>query len=268
MLFPFLRTKMKKNWLKYIIALLAFAGIAGGSISYYRSKQYEIIHPTRGEITEAVYGLGKVKSNNRFEVIVGVISTVTHRFVEEGQFVLKGAPLIQFESSALFRAPFDGTITFAPLYQGETALPHVPTLRIEDLSNRYIELSLEQQAILRVRPGLPAKVSFESIRGKVLNGKVTAIFPREDEFLTHISVTGLDESVLPGMTADVTIEIGKIPDAILVPLKAVKNSMVIVNKNGRWQKIKVEVGHIDGLFAEIKGGTLSPQDDIRVKAEN
>lgn len=66
------------------------------------------------------------------------------------------------------------------------------------------------------------------------------------------------------MTADVTIEIGSIKDAILVPLNAVKNGMLTVRRNGKWQKIKVDVGHIDGLFAEIKNGNLSQQDEIRL----
>ena len=252
---------MKRLWY-VLLALILLIGIIS-AIFYYDSKKYETSHPKRGDIVEAVYGLGKVKSNNRFEVIVGVISTVTGRFVNEGDLVKKGDPLIQFES-AMFRAPFKGTVTYISLYQGETALPHTPILRLEDLSSRYIELSLEQQSMQRVRLGQPVKVSFESIRGKTLSGTVTAIFPREDEFLTRISVDGLDESILPGMTADVTIEIGSIKDALLVPLAALKNGYLTVRKNGQWKKIKVEVGHVDGLYAEIKNGSLSPEDKIRL----
>ena len=195
----------------------------------------------------------------------GVISTVTNRYVNEGELVDKGNPLIKFDEGALFRAPFKGTITFTSLYPGETAVPHIPILRMEDLNNCYIELSLEQQSILRVRVGQSAKVSFESIRGKILQGKVAAIFPREDEFLARISVEGLDSGILPGMTADVTIEIGAIRDATLIPLAAVTNGMITIRKNGHWHKVKVDVGHIDGFFAEIKSGLLSTDDEIRIK---
>lgn len=255
---------MKKAWALLAIPLLAAA--AASLVVYQQGRKFEIIHPHRGDITEAVYGLGKVKSNKRFEVILGVMSTVSRRHVNEGDLVKKGAPLIEFDSHAVFRAPFDGTVTFASVYPGETALPHTPVLRIEDLNERYIELSLEQQAALRVRRGQTAKISLESVRGQVLPGKVASIFPREDEFLARIDVEGLDASVLPGMTADVTVEIGKINDALLIPLKAVQNGTVSVRRSGRWQKIKVDVGHIDGLSAEVIGDALSSSDEIRVRS--
>jgi multidrug efflux pump subunit AcrA (membrane-fusion protein) len=248
------------------LSLVVVLAAAAGIYFYYQKEQYNIIHLSEGDLTEAVYGLGKVKSNNRFEVIVGVISTVTARYVHEGDFVKKGQPLIRFDD-ALFSAPFSGTVTYAKLYTGETAVPHVPVLRLEDLTNRYIELSLEQQSILRVRENQVAKVSFESLRGKVLVGKVASIYSREDEFLVRIEVENLDPQILPGMTADVTIEIGSIKNALLIPLTAIRNGMVTVRRGRGWEKVKVDVGHVDGLFAEIKKGSLQPNDEVRVKKE-
>lgn len=258
-------TKMQKKI--GIISLIVLILLILIGVKFYSARQFEVTHPTKGNITEAVYGLGKVKSNNRYEVIIGIISTVTQRFVNEGDFVKKNAPLIKFNDDTLFRAPFSGTITLANLYPGETALPNKPLLRLEDLSQRYLELSLEQQSILHVKVGQPAQVSFESLRGQVLAGHVTAIFPREDEFLARVSVDGLNETILPGMTADVTIEVGSIQNATLVPLAAVRSGVLNVFRQGSWQKIKVEVGRIDGLFAEIKSSDLTPSDQIRYKVE-
>jgi multidrug efflux pump subunit AcrA (membrane-fusion protein) len=256
---------MSKKSVLTITALLLAVTI--GTAAYYlRQRQYEIVHPKKGDLTEAVYGLGKVKSSKRFEAIVGVMSTVSRRFVNEGDAVKKGAPLIEFESHAVFRAPFPGTVTLAKLYEGETALPGIAVVRVEDLNNRYIEISLEQAAILRIKPGLKAKISFESQRGKIHDGVVTAIFPREDEFLVNVSIEDLDVNVLPGMSADVSIEVGTISNATLIPVKAIQNGVVTVRKDGRWKKIKVEVGHVDGISAEVKGDALSPDDEIRIKS--
>lgn len=257
-----------KHKITFLFLLILFLGI----IIYIgfekiRARQFEIIHPIKGNITEAVYGLGKVKSNNRFEVIIGVISTVTKLYVNEGDYVKKNDPLIKLNDTALFRAPFDGTVTLADLFDGETALPSKPILRVEDLNNCYIELSLEQQSILNVKVGQKAKVSFESLRGEVLDGQVTSIFPREDEFLARISVKNLQKNILPGMTADVTIEVGSIENALLVPLAAVRNGIVSVFRDGHWQKLKIDVGHVDGQFAEIKGEVLTVNDQIRLKVE-
>lgn len=252
--------------LKRVVIISILIAISVSTISYYflRTK-YNIVHPHKGNIVEAVYGLGRVKSNKRFEIKLGVVSTVSDRFVYEGQVVDQGAPLIRFDDQVVFRAPFKGTVTYASLFKGETVAPHVAILRLEDLNDRFIELSLEQQSILRVKVGQPALISFESLRRKNLKGKVSAIFPREDEFLVRITVDGLDENILPGMTADVAIEIGDVKDALLVPLAAVKNGMISIKKDGHWEKVKVEIGHIDGSYAEILDQSLTPNDEIRVK---
>ena len=251
--------------MKKFIALFAVLILVGSTyfaISTYRGRGTELVQPKRGDMVEAIYGLGKVKSNHRFEVKIGVMSTVDDLFVREGDFVKKGAKLISLESASLFRAPFDGTVTSISAYKGEIATPQITILRLEDLQDRYIELSLEQQGALRVKTGQSAKVSFESLRGKSLSGKVTALFSKEDEFLAHIQVSDLPPSVLPGMTADVSVEVAKITDALLIPLKAIHNGNVIINRGGRRIKTPVEVGHVDGMWAEIKGDGLKPEDEI------
>lgn len=68
------------------------------------------------------------------------------------------------------------------------------------------------------------------------------------------------------MTADVSIEIGKI-QGTLVPLKALRNGTLTVDRDGRIQKVKVEVGLVDGLSAEIKNSDLKPTDEILVPKE-
>tara|TARA_B110001454_G_C12723270_1_gene436139 strand:- start:13526 stop:14299 length:774 start_codon:yes stop_codon:yes gene_type:complete len=253
---------MKKRF--WVLAVVSILSIPVLVVYLYNEKSIQIVHPSRGNITEAVYGLGKVKSDDRFEVISALISTVTKRYVNEGDIVEKGMPLIELDNHAVFRAPFKGTVTAANRFVGETAIPNSLLLRIENLQKRYIELSLEQQSTLRVKPGQVARVSFESLRGNILSGKVTSVFPREDEFIARISVDGLDPSILPGMSADITIEVGRIENALLIPINAISNGFVTVRKGNQWKKIKLELGHIDGLNAEVKGNSINVDDEIRL----
>lgn len=258
---------MKKWIILLISSLIIISAIA--IFTTQKLNRYTIVQPEKGNIHEAVYGLGKVKSRNRFEVITGVMSSVSKRFVNEGDFVNKGTPLLQLNEQVTFRSPLDGTVTYAKLYEGETALPNLVLLRVEDLNRKFIELSLEQQSVLRIQINQPARISFESLRGKVLNGKVSAVFPREDEFIVHIDVQDLDSKILPGMTADVTVDIGSIENATILPIAAIHNGMVQIDRgNGQWEKIKVEIGQIDGLSAEIKSPQLSEKDRIRIRKEN
>lgn len=246
-------------------ALLLLLVTAAAAFWYFRQRSYEEVRPKRGDITEAVYGLGKVISNRRFEVKIGLLTTVTGIFVREGDAVERGRELMTLESGAVFRAPFAGTVTLVSVKTGETALPQTPLLRLEDLRDLYIEISLEQEGALRVRRGQPAKISFESLRGHVLSGKVTALFARDDEFLVHIQAEALPEGVLPGMTADVSIEIGKIANALLIPLRAVHNGQVIVQTGGQRKKRRIEIGHVDGLWAEVKNDALDMDDTLLLK---
>lgn len=228
-----------------------------------RSPAYDKIAPSKGQIIEAVYGLGKIKSNQRYEVKLGVISTLKSRFVKEGQSVSKGQKLIELESGAQFNAPFAGLITSLGFYEGETVPPNLTVVRLENLQDRYLELSLEQESALRIKPGQIAKISFESLRGQTLSGRVTTLFPKDDEFIVHISVPKLDEHILPGMTADVAIEIGTI-EGLLIPFKAIRNGIVQVERHSSTQKVKVEVGLVDGLSAEIKGQPFQEGDLVLI----
>lgn len=256
---------MKKTIImSVVVGVIIISALAG---FYFQRKNYEVVSPKKGDIVEAIYGLGKVVANHRFEVKIGVMDSVAHLYVKEGDEVKKGSPLIRFDQGTSFKAPFDGTVTFINNYEGEIAQPQVTLLRLEDLKDRFIEVSLEQEGALRVKKNQKAKVIFESLRSEMLEGEVVALFPKEGDFIVHIKVNKLGPNILPGMTADVSIEVGQIEGATLVPLKAINNGMVIVKKNNRRKKVKVDVGHVDGFWAEIKNDSILLTDEILVKKE-
>ncbi|PWU21003.1 MAG: secretion protein HlyD [Bdellovibrio sp.] len=258
--------KYKFGWVIVGAAILAI--LLAGSFYFRQNRNYDVVKPKRGDIVEAIYALGKVMSNQRYELKVGILLKIRNIYVHEGEFVKKGTRLIDFDPGTAFLAPFDGTVTLVAAYVGETAVPQSTVLRMEDLKDRYIELSIEQEGALRVRPGQAAKVSFESMRGQNLLGKVTALFPKENEFIARVEVMDLDQSVLPGMTADVTVEAGKIINVLMVPIRAISQGQILVERKGTREKIKVDVGRDDGLWAEIKGGDLNVDDNVLMPKTN
>ncbi|HAG92189.1 MAG TPA: secretion protein HlyD [Bdellovibrionales bacterium] len=252
---------MKKKWLIGGAVLLV---LALSLIFYSTRKSYESVSPKIGDLTEAVYGLGTVKSNRIYEVKLGVLSSIRKVHFKEGEVVPKGSVLITFDEGQTFRAPFDGTLTSINFHDGEIVPPQATVLREEDVKDLYIEVSLEQESALRVVPGQPAKILFESLRGNVFNGKVSSLFPKNGEFLAHIEVEKLGEKVLPQMTADVTIEVGKIKDAKLIPYSAVHNGMVVLRRNGKKKKVKVKIGHVDDRWAEVTDDSIELTDEILI----
>lgn len=260
---------MKKLTKLYIaFAILTFAALAVYfTRDYLQNKNYSRVKPRTGVITEAIYGLGKVKSNHRFEVKLGVLSTIKKVFVREGDKVIKNQRLVLLDSGVTIVSPIAGTVTLVAADDGETVLPQIPIIRVEDLHDRYLELSLEQDGILRIRKGQTALVSFEALRGEVLSGTVSALFPKEDEFMAHVEINNLREHILPGMTADVSVEVGQV-HGLLIPIRAVKNGFVSVERDNRIEKVKIEIGLSDNLSVEVKGDSIRPDDDILLPKED
>ncbi len=257
--------KLKSKLGLALLGIMAVALVV--VIWWWHKERYQVVRPTRGEVIEAVYALGKVRAYRHFEVILGVMSQVQTLHVEEGDMVLAGEPLIRFTQGGIFRAPFGGTVTLVKVRPQEVAQANTVLLRMDDLNDCFIELSLEQQTALRVRKGQPVRASFEELRGEVLSGVVDAIFPREDEFLAHVRVKGLNAGVLPGMTADVTVEIGRTPKALLIPFRALSNGSVTVKVGGKWVRRKVRLGNVSLEQAEVLDGSLSESDELRVPKE-
>lgn len=242
--------------------VIIFLSVILVSIYFINKEDYEITYPHQGDIIESVYGLGKIKSKNKFDLIIGVVLKVKKIFKSEGDKVKIGDPLIEFDNLVI-KSPLNGTVTYLKYYVGETALPQIPILRIEDLSDLFIELSLDQQSVLRVMPEQKVKISFEYLRGDIFSGKVLNVFPRNDEFIASIVTDKLPKNVLPGMTGDLSIEIGKIKNALLLPLAAVQNGFINIKKKNNWIKKKVRLGHSSSLFIEILDTDITTKDEIR-----
>jgi len=242
--------------------LILAVGFVIGTV-VVRNNQVEYVKPRYGPIVEAIYGLGKVKTDRVYEVKLGIIKVIRKIYVHEGETVRKGDRLVQFDGDLVFTAPFNGTVTLVAFHENQSVFPQQPVVRVEDLATKYIEVSLEQQGALRVSPGLPVRVVFESIRGEVLKGKVSAIFSRNEEFLAHIDVP-LADNILPGMTADVAIEVSRKDKALLVPLSAITDGRVRVKRDGKRKTVKLSIGSIDGNWAEVLDGDITVNDEVLI----
>ena len=245
----------KRNGRIALIIFVALALVIGIGLMVRKQKsRYELVAPKIGSVVEAVYGLGKVKTEQLYEVKLGITGTVNKIYVKEGDQVEKGDRLIEIVGTPVFRAPFAGTVTYVDAHENQSVFPQLPLLRLENLRSTYVEVSLEQQAALRVRKGQKVRITFENLRGEISQGAVSAVFPRSDEFLAHIKVDQLSEQILPGMTADLAIEVGRKEQALLVPIAAVNNGRVITMRNGKRHPQRIRIGTTDGQWAEVLDG--------------
>lgn len=243
-----------------ISIVIIFALLSCGSKSGFK--------PKFGPITESVYAIGIVKSERSYELKLGVLTAVKKYFVKEGDAVKTSDKLLMDDSGTIYKAPYSGVVTHIPYVIGETVAPQQSILSLVDLSKLYLEASVEQQGALKIKKGQTVQISFESFRSKVFQGVVKNILPRNLEFVVQVDVKDLPENILPGMNADLSIEVMKKNIATLLPLAAVSNGHILLKNQKGSAKIPVVVGVSDAEFVEILSPVLSKDDEIYLPKES
>lgn len=248
-------------------ALLALA-LLGLRLRTRRAAAHPLSEPLRrGRVVESVYGIGTVTAAKSFSLKPGVTTTIRGLWVKEGDEVARGQRLVDLDG-ATFAAPFAGTVTFAPFKIGETVFMQAIVVSVVDLRDRYVVVSLEQRASMRVRRGQKAKLSFENARERVYEGRVEAVYSNEGGFLVRIGVAGLAPEILPGMTADVAIAVDERDGVLTIPIAAIEDGRVRVMRPGAAKplSIPVKTGLADEAAAEVVEGELGEGDRLVLPA--
>ncbi|MEK6773519.1 MAG: efflux RND transporter periplasmic adaptor subunit [Bdellovibrionota bacterium] len=243
-----------------VVAVIALAA----AVYFRRSGGSVESAPRVGEVIEAIYGLGTVMSDQVYRVRGGLTLQVRRLSVREGDSVKAGDLLLQLDENQ-FRSPIAGVVTSISFKEGEIIPPQIPIITVTNLKALFLEVSLEQQSILRVKKGQHAAVSFESLRNEKVQGEVAQVYPRDNQFIVRIDIDKWPSGVLPGMTADVAIEVGKKSDVLLIPVKSVFGGQVTRIRQGRKEKIQVKLGVIDGEWAEVTSDNITRSDFILVR---
>jgi macrolide-specific efflux system membrane fusion protein len=217
-----------------------------------------------GDVVESIYGLGTVSADQIFRVRTAVPLTVKKFFVKEGDLVQSKTPLVQLDENIMY-SPIDGTVTAVSTKLGELVTPQVAIVTVTNLGRLYLEVSLEQQSILRVKKDQPVAISFESLREEKFEGHVASVYPRDNQFIVRIELQKWPQGVLPGMTADVAILVGKKSNVLLIPLRSIVGGKVIRNRNGKKETITVQLGTVDGEWGEVLSDTISADDELIIR---
>lgn len=257
-----------KNKNLWILVSLMIAIIAIGIVFYViriSPNSYEIVLTKEGPVKESIYGLGTVVSEKKFSYKLGVTKTLESVFVNKGDQVQKGSLLLKFTDGMVVRSPLDGTVLELPFNSGENVFADRSAIVIENLHALYVEARIDQQGAIRVKAHLPVKLSFENLRSRVFKGKVHSIFPSQGEFVARIESEALPPEILPGMTADVAIEVAQKEKALLVPVRAINSGHVLVQRGSHREKVKVEIGISDDEWAEVIGSNLQKDEQVLIK---
>ena len=231
-----------------------------GTFLYKKNHSGEWVPIKESKITEAIYGLATLESDDIFRYRVGITSQIKKLFVKEGANVKKNDLLIQLSEGATVRTPIDGVVTQLDIKENETAFPSVNLITVMNLQKVALTITLEQASAIRVRPSLPVKIQFESVKGTPIDGVVRSVYPKDGQFVIKVDLKEIPPSTLPGMTADTAIVVGEKEKALVVPIRSIQRGFLTIREQGSTKKIQVKTGYQDSENIELLGS-----DDTSIK---
>ena len=143
-------------------------------------------------------------------------------------------------SSMSLSAPSDGTISLlsvwhnggeGPFKAGERAWPGTPLAELPDAGSMRIAARVDETERGRLALSQAATLQLDAISDRQFTGKVVRIgtiatpdfsagWPIPRNFDLEIGIDQSDQRLKPGMTVQITVIVGRVPDAITIPAQA------------------------------------------------
>jgi HlyD family secretion protein len=130
------------------------------------------------------------------------------------------------------RAPVNGVVVSRTVDVGQTvaASLQAPTLFTiaEDLARMQVEAAVDEADVGRLRQGMPSSFTVDAFPGRTFQGEIVQIRKSPQvvqnvvTYTVVIAVTNPDLTLLPGMTANVRIQIERKEDVLRVPNAALR----------------------------------------------
>ncbi|MCL6432385.1 MAG: efflux RND transporter periplasmic adaptor subunit [Anaerolineae bacterium] len=179
--------------------------------------------------------------------------------------------------AATMRAPFDGTVVSVGATVGDLVSSGTTVVTLADLSSLRVRAIVDETDISKIEIGQEVAITFDAFPGSRFRGNVVEV-PLQGKLTQNIltyevpvSLEGAEAvSLKPGMTANVSIVVGRAENVLLVPALAVQQGedgpVVLVQDSPRGQVFQTPVllGLSDGVYVEVKKG-LNEGDRVLVE---
>jgi HlyD family secretion protein len=177
------------------------------------------------------------------------------------------------------RAPISGLVTRVNCKEGEFVVggssfglqaEQLAMIKIADMQDLWVEATINEADVAKVRVGQPVEVSSDAFRKKTFHGRLTEISPaaladRQNvrTFKTEVLLTDAKGRLRPGMSADIEVVTMVRNKVLTIPAQALmeegKKTMVYVVDKGVVKKKRVTIGEKSWERAEVKSGLTRGQ---------
>ena len=276
-----------KKWLWFLLALLLliFAWRVVGRLTAAKEKEAERIvpvvlaRPTVGRIAETIMLTGDVKGASEVLVKPALPGRVMELFVEEGDQVEAGAPLLSYKEGlkpgdelyddlTVF-APISGLVGVKYVNLGDQTSVSNPVFSLYDIDTVKIYANLPEKYYSLAKPGIPVTVRLDAFPGKRFPARLSTIRPVVDPLSRttqiEIVINNPGRQIKPGMFGRVELVLREKNKALLLPFDAILGDgekYVYVTGSDVARKKTVTLGLVSGATAEVIG--LSTSDQVIV----
>ncbi|HEX8584264.1 MAG TPA: efflux RND transporter periplasmic adaptor subunit [Allosphingosinicella sp.] len=126
------------------------------------------------------------------------------------------------------RAPFSGEIGIRRADVGQYLNPGDPIATLTNLDSLYVDFSLPQQELAKVRVGGTVRISSDAWPGRTFAARVNAIEPRVGEDTRSIRIQAVvpnrGRALRPGMSVSAALDLPPERNALVVPATAIQLS--------------------------------------------
>ena len=184
-------------------------------------------------------------------------------------------------------SPVDGTVISRAVDVGQTVAAsfNTPTLFevAKDLTKMQIETSVSEADIGKIKVGQHAQYTLDGYQDKIFEGEVTQVrlaSTTTNNVVTYtviVSVDTADGFAIPGMSANVSIIVGKAQDVLCVDNKALKftpsDNQQKYDKQGIWilekqgpKRYNIELGLSDENKTQIISNEVKEGDKVIISS--
>ena len=159
-----------------------------------------------------------------------------------------------------------GSSSGVKIEEGATVRDAQTILRLPDLSNMQVKMTVHESKVERLKVGMPANVK---ISDREFQGKIVTIANQPEpgswmnanlkEYATIVKIGGEADGLKPAMTAEVEVLIADLNDVLTLPVSCVveqggKFNAWVVNGPNKFERHPLTVGLTNDKVFEIKDG--------------
>ncbi|MBQ8201188.1 MAG: HlyD family efflux transporter periplasmic adaptor subunit [Clostridia bacterium] len=263
--------RKKRRFLRRSLSLALLTGV----ILLGRSFLAPLLGGTEIE-TYASYTVtrGDIRTYKSFSASISVLNSETHTntsgaesirelYVTAGQEVKEGDKLMLLDNGELLKAGLDGVVNQMRYDTSDALWRNVQLIEISDLTHLRVSLSVDEYDVRGVAPGQPCTVSIlplgVSFETEIEHVNRVSASSGQIAYYTATAELTVPPSVLPGMSASVSIPDSAVSDVLTLDMKALafdedKQPYVLLKQQDAYVRQPVATGLSDGMTVEIVSG--------------